>query len=113
MAEILEQMVDADVLVFATPIYFYTMNGQMKTFIDRTVPKYEEIRNKDVYFIVAAADSNPANMQKAIEAFRGFTQDCLEGTKEKGIIYGVGAWQIGDIKSSPAMKQAYEAGKNA
>lgn len=113
MAEILEQILEADVLVFATPIYFYTMNGQMKTFIDRCVPKYEEIRNKDVYFIVAAADSNPANMQKAIEAFRGFTQDCLEGTKEKGIIYGVGAWQIGDIKSSPAMKQAYEAGKNA
>ena len=69
--------------------------------------------DKDVYFIVAAADSNTANMQKAIEAFRGFTQDCLEGTQEKGIIYGVGAWQIGDIKSSPAMKQAYEAGKNA
>ena len=30
---------------------------------------------------------------------------------EKGIVYGVGAWQVGDIKSSPAMQEAYEMGR--
>ena len=35
----------------------------------------------------------------------------LEGTKEKGIIYGTGAWQKGEIKDLPAYKQAYEMGK--
>ena len=45
MAEILDKMVKADVIVMATPVYFYSMNGQMKTLIDRTVPRYEEIRN--------------------------------------------------------------------
>ncbi len=113
MEEILNKMVAADVIVMATPVYFYTMNGQMKTLIDRTVPRYEEISGKDFYFIVAAADGNKANMQKTIEGFRGFTDDCLPGAKEKGIVYGVGAWQIGDIKGSPAMKEAYEMGKNA
>ena len=49
MAEILDKMVNADVIVMATPVYFYSMNGQMKTLIDRTVPRYEEIRNKDFY----------------------------------------------------------------
>ncbi len=113
MEEILNKMVAADVIVMATPVYFYTMNGQMKTLIDRTVPRYEEISGKDFYFIVAAADGNKTNMQKTIEGFRGFTDDCLPGAKEKGIVYGVGAWQIGDIKGSPAMKEAYEMGKNA
>ena len=113
MEEILNKMVAADVIVMATPVYFYTMNGQMKTLIDRTVPRYEEISGKDFYFIVAAADGYKANMQKTIEGFRGFTDDCLPGAKEKGIVYGVGAWQIGDIKGSPAMKEAYEMGKNA
>ena len=56
MAEILDKMVQADVIVMATPVYFYSMNGQMKTLIDRTVPRYEEIAGKDFYFIVAAAD---------------------------------------------------------
>lgn len=37
--------------------------------------------------------------------------DCLDGTVEKGIIYGVGAWQKGEIKDTPAMKQAYDMGK--
>ena len=112
MAEILDKMIKADVIVMATPIYFYTMNGQMKTLIDRTVPRYTEISNKEFYFIVTAADDNRANMEKALEGFRGFTQDCLDGAKEKGIIYGTGAWNIGDIKGKPAMQEAFEMGKN-
>lgn len=112
MAEILDKMVSADVIVMATPVYFYTMNGQMKTLIDRTVPRYTEISNKDFYFIIAAADDNKANMQRALEGFRGFTEDCLDGAKEKGVVYGVGAWKAGEIKNSPAMQEAYEMGKN-
>jgi hypothetical protein len=46
-----------------------------------------------------------------LEEFRGFTS-CLSGAKEKGIIYGTGAWNRGDIKGNPAMKQAYEMGKS-
>lgn len=111
MAEILQKMVVADVIVMATPVYFYTMNGQMKTLIDRTVPQYTEISNKDFYYIVAAADDSHANMEKTLEGFRGFAQDCLEGAVEKGVIYGTGAWNIGDIKNKPAMCEAYEAGK--
>ena len=105
-------MVNADVIVMATPVYFYTMNGQMKTLIDRTVPRYTEISNKDFYFIVAAADTDKNNMQRVIDGFRGFTSDCLDGAREKGIIYGTGAWQMGDIKNSPVMNEAYLAGKN-
>lgn len=112
MAAVLDKMVNADVIVMATPVYFYTMNGQMKTLIDRTVPRYEEISGKDFYFIVAAADSSRANMEKTLKGFRGFTEDCLPGAKEKGVIYGTGAWNVGDIKGMPSMKEAYEMGKN-
>ena len=109
-AEIVEKMIAADVIVMATPVYFYAMNGQMKTFIDRTVPRYEEITDKEFYFIVAAADDSHANMEKTLEGFRGYL-DCLPGAVEKGTIYGTGAWQIGDIKGKPAMEEAYTTGK--
>ena len=33
MAEVLQKMIDADVIVLATPVYFYSMDGQMKTVI--------------------------------------------------------------------------------
>ncbi len=112
MAEILDKMVKTDVIAMATPVYFYSMNGQMKTLIDRTVPRYTEISHKDFYFIVAAADGSHANMEKTLEGFRGFTEDCLDDAREKGVIYGTGAWNIGDIKGLAVMKEAYLAGKN-
>lgn len=112
MADILEKMVAADVIVLATPVYFYTMNAQLKTLIDRTVARYTEIRDKDIYIIVTAADTNNDNMSRTVEAIRGFTEDCLDGAVEKGIIYGTGAWKAGEIKESDAMQQAYEMGRN-
>ncbi len=111
MAEVLDKMVAADVIVLATPVYFYTMCGQMKTLIDRTVSRYAEISNKAFYFIVAAADTSKPAMERTIEEFRGFTY-CLEGAKEKGIIYGTGAWEKGEIIGKPAMNLAFETGKN-
>ena len=110
MAEVLEKIIAADVIVMATPVYFYTMNAQMKTLIDSTYSSYTEISNKDFYFIVTAADNSKQAMERTLEGFRGFTS-CLEGAKEKGIIYGTGAWKIGDIIGSKAMDQAYEMGK--
>jgi multimeric flavodoxin WrbA len=110
MAEVLEKMIAADVIVMATPVYFYTMSAQMKTLIDRTCSRYTEIINKEFYFIVTAADSSKRAMERTLEGFRAFTS-CLSGAKEKGIIYGTGAWNIGDIKGKPAMKETYEMGK--
>jgi multimeric flavodoxin WrbA len=111
MAEILEKMIKADVIVLATPVYFYNMNAQMKTLIDRTVARYTEISHKDFYFIITAADKSKHSMERVIEGFRGFTDYCLNGAIEKGIILGVGAEKFGDVKKSKAMGQAYEMGK--
>lgn len=112
MEEVLDKMIAADVIVMATPVYFYTMNGQMKAFIDRTCPRYTEISEKDMYFIMTAAVTRKEALKRTLEGFRGFTS-CLSGVKEKGVIYGTGAWKKGDIKGSKAMTQAYEMGKKA
>jgi hypothetical protein len=84
----------------------------MKTLIDRTYARYTEISNKEIYFIMTAAVKRKDLLERTLEGFRGFTS-CLSGTKEKGVIYGTGAWSIGDIKGSSAMTQAYEMGKDA
>ena len=110
MAGLLEKMVAADVIVMATPVYFYTMDAQMKTLIDRTCPRYTEISGKEIYFIVTAADTRQDEMERTIEGFRGFTS-CLSGATEKGIVYGTGAWKAGEITGTAAMGQAYEMGK--
>ena len=109
MSAILDKMVNADVIVLATPVYFYTMNGQLKTLIDRTLPRYAEIRDKDFYFIATAADEKSA-MERTMDGLRAFT-DCLPGAKIRGVIYGAGAWQKGDIKKNKAMQEALDTGR--
>ena len=109
-AEIVEKMIAADVIVMATPVYFYTMCGQMKIMIDRCCARYTEITNKEFYFIIAAAENDKAMMERTIDGFRGFL-DCLEGPQERGTVYGIGAWKVGEIKDTPYMQEAYKMGK--
>lgn len=111
MKEILVKLLKADVIVMASPVYFYTINAQMKTLIDRIVPQYTKLSNKEFYFIITAAETDLNMMERSIECFRGLL-DCLENPTEKGVIYGVGAWQKGEIKGTKAMQEAYEMGKN-
>jgi len=110
MAGILDKMIAADAIVMATPVYFYTMNGQMKTLIDRTCARYTEINDKDFYFIMTAADENKKSLERTLEEFRGFTY-CLEGAKEKGVVYATGVWEKGEINNTTFINDAFQMGK--
>ncbi len=112
MAAVLDRIVEADVIVMATPVYFYTMSAQMKTLIDRTVPRYTEITGKEFYFIATAADGNKKALERTIDGFRGFT-DCLEGVQEKGVLLAPGVWKKGEIEGTAAMEEAYAMGRQA
>lgn len=111
MADILEKMVRADVLVMATPIYFYNMDAQLKVLIDRTCPRYTEIANKKAFFIASSWDERREAMDVAIAGFRGFLA-CLTDVEEAGIICGTGVEDAGDIEGKPEMDLAYEMGKS-
>ena len=82
--EILQQMTEADVIVLATPVYFYSMAGQVKTLIDRCLSCGAKLTGKEFYFIATAA-AGKAEMERTIDALQGFT-DCLPGAQVKGII---------------------------
>jgi len=109
MNELLEKLVSADVLVLATPVYFYSMCAQLKVFIDRVCPRYTEVSNKKLYLIATAADTSKAALDGTIAGFRGFL-DCLDDVEEAGILYGTGLHNLGDAKGKPIMKTAYDMG---
>ena len=111
MPDIIEKMINADVLVMATPVWFYAMSGRMKVLIDRTIARFLEIRDKDMYFILTAHNDKRDSMERVLEGFRGY-MDCLTGVEEKGIVFGLGVFDAGEIKSHPAMQEAYEMGKS-
>lgn len=110
MAEVLQKMIDADVLVLASPVCFYSIDAQLKAVIDRTVARWLEVKDKEFYYIVTAADGENSSAETTLACFRGYA-DCVEGAKEMGVIYGMGVYEKGEIKNHPAMAQAYEMGK--
>ncbi len=109
MGEMLEKMISADVIVLASPIYFYTMCGQLKTFIDRCCACYTELSDKEFYYILTAADTMPEAIDRTVTEFRGFLE-CLDNPQEKGTICGVGVWNKGEVKTTGFMQEAYAMG---
>ncbi len=102
-------MVSADVIVFATPVYFYAMNGQLKTLIDRTLPRYSELGGK-AYLIATCADPKHDAVEGTVSDYKNFLRMTPELT-DAGHIFAFSAWAKGDILGNPAIMQAYEAGK--
>lgn len=111
MAEILQKMIDADVLVLASPVYFYSIDAQLKAVIDRTLARWLEVKNKEFYYVVTMADEPKASANTTLACFRGYA-DCVEGAVEKGVIIGSGVYEPGRVKDTAAVQQAYEMGKN-
>lgn len=104
---------NADVLVFATPIYYYSMSGQLKTFLDRMNPLYvQEFKKKEVYLIASAADENSEAIDGALKEVEGWSK-CFDDIKLVGVIRGVNCNQIGEVKNKKELLQeAYEMGRN-
>lgn len=111
MAQILSKMQAADVLVLASPVYFYSVDAQMKTVIDRCVARWESMHDKEFYYIMTSAEDTDTVMDCTLECFRGFAV-CLDGSVEKGVIYGKGVHAHGEIANTVHMEEAYEMGKS-
>ncbi len=108
---LVQKMRKADVLVFATPIYYYEMCGQMKTLLDRANPLYgSDYQFRDVYLLATAADTEESAMDGAIKGISGWIS-CFPGSRLAGTVFGGGAEAIGTIQNNPALKKAYELGK--
>ena len=111
MADIREKMLAADVIVLASPIYFYSMTAQMKAVIDRTYAFYQQLAGKTFVFLIACGAPEAKYTQTMLAALRGFTC-CVPEAKEGGYVLGIGAMEAGEIRSSAAMNEAYELGRS-
>ena len=109
---IVQTMLSADVIVWATPIYYYGMCGQMKTMLDRANPLYDsDYAFTQVYFLTSAAENEPSTPEGAIKAIQGWV-DCFDRCQFVDTIFAGGVTEPGDIQGHPALEKAYEAGKS-
>lgn len=109
--EILDKVIACDVLVFASPTYYYSVSGNLKNFIDRTFAKFKKIKDKDFYYIGSSSDPSHKSIDGAVQTVKGFLV-CVQNVNLKGVVYGTELADVGDAKYSKSLKEAYEMGKN-
>lgn len=108
---IAQKMHDADIIVFATPIYYYEMSGQMKTMLDRANSLYgSDYQFGDIYLLSSAAEDEKGVNRRAVSGLEGWIA-CFERAKLAGTVFAGGVDAAGSIAGHPALIEAYETGK--
>lgn len=108
MADILGAFQQADVVVLATPVYFYGVSAQMKTCIDRTYPIWQHLGRKEVYYIVSAGLGEDV-IARSLGDLDGFVEH-FEQYEIKGRLYAPNVMEAGAVRTQPVMEAAYQAG---
>lgn len=110
--EITEKMLSAEVIVWATPIYYYEMSGQMKTMIDRANSLFpQDYQFRDIYLLSTAAEDESYVDEGAVKGLQGWI-DCFEKARFAGTIFAGGYSAPKDIENSEKLKEAFEMGKS-
>lgn len=107
---ITEKMRLAQVIVFATPIYYYEMSGQMKTLLDRSNSLFSsEYAFREIYFLSSAAEEGNDIDERAIHGLEGWIA-CYEKAYLAGTVFAGGVNDAGEIEGHPSLKRAYDMG---
>ena len=111
--EIAEKVKEADTLVFATPIYYYEMSGQMKTLLDRLNPLYpSDYKFRKVYMLSTATEDEEFVPEKAVSGLQGWI-DCFEKAEFAGSLFCGGISDPGEAKGKDDEKdEAYRFGRS-
>lgn len=116
---------EADLVVFASPLLFWTISSKLKAFIERfyslaqedlnpSYGRYEKYPDKDVALLMTSADNFFWTYEQALSYYQ-FTIVNYIGFHNKGVLLAGGC---GDTNGKPQIQQtkylqeAYEFGKN-
>jgi multimeric flavodoxin WrbA len=116
MRNLYQKVMDADGLIWASPVYFFTVSAQLKLFMDRCYafggPSGFALKGKKMAVALTYGDKDPFG-SGAVNALRTF-QDAFAYLEAPfvGSVYGTGL-EPGDIlKNRAVMKEAFQLGKD-
>ena len=104
---------DADLVVLASPMYYWSLSGQLKCAFDRLFavmelsPSYET-PVKDCVLLMAAEGDTESNFEPVRHYYHALLESL--GWKDCGIVYAGGNMHVGDIAGKPQLEEAEALG---
>ena len=110
MPKILDTILESDMIVFATPIYYFGFSAQIKSAIDRFYSQNSQIQNKHLKSIFIATAWNDDNqVMSAIEKHIDILIDYLN-LENKGTLLAKGYGYLNAPSEKHYMEEAYKLG---
>lgn len=110
MEQFRKEILEADMMVFVTPLYYYGMSAQLKTMIDRFCAFNSSIQRKHMKSALLAVAWNSDNWTfQALEAHYKTLVQYLN-LEDMGMVLGTGCGTTSMTQHSQFPKQAYQLG---
>lgn len=111
MEKLNKKLIDADVIIFATPLYYYTVSAQLKAVIDRFHAKNSIISGNKKAIMLATAYGDDDQTMEALDKMFVSSLRFLNW-ENAGTVYAGGCPVREVIENTDYPKQAYELGKS-
>lgn len=109
MDEVYEKLRTADIMVIASPVYFYGISAELKAVIDRLhTPMRNEFQIKKLALLLVGAATLP-NLFDAIKLQYQLSLDFFH-LENAGMVLVRGVKDKGDIEGNDALAEAYKLG---
>ncbi len=106
-----DALIEADMVVFASPVYYYGISAQLKAVIDRFYAVDDKIHGgKKAALLLTLADTDSVTAKPALAHYEGICG--YLGWQDVGRIIALGQWNAGDVKASGYPEAARELGGN-
>ncbi len=110
--ELRPHLIEAGMVVFATPMYYFCISAQMKRVIDRFYAINGQIKgaSKKAAFLMTYADTSKKEAEPMLMHYHTLL-DYL-GWTNVGEVVASGVWTAGSVKRTAYPQQAYQLGKS-
>lgn len=114
MDQIYGEVMDSELIVFASPMYCWSITAQLKAVLDRLFALTEAngyaAIPKDCIMLMAAEGDDEENSEPAIRYYTSLSKNL--GWRDRGYIIAGGVLHKGDIEGKPSLQEAYDLGRS-
>ena len=110
MQTLKKELMETEMVVFVTPVYWHNTSAQIKLAIDRMYAFYDRLNIKMACLIAAANNANEHIMDPLVMTYRDIF--CSLKCENAGMILAYDCGNVGATQRSKFPEEAYEMGKN-